>query len=278
MKPLVKICGITRKADALFCAAQGANALGFIFYEASPRCIAPAKAARIIASLPPFVTAVGVFVNQRRRDICRIIEQTGIGVIQFSGDESPEDCEGYPLKTIKAFRIRFGFERGMGILPMSLRGVSPLESGAEDTGKMPVTHMGETPMPLSGQSLRPLLKYRVSAALLDGAAGGLYGGSGQLADFRVARELKKHFPVILAGGLTPDNIVQAAKLVKPYALDVNSGVESSPGKKDHRKVARLFRRINDMQENNKRRRDTESSESEEEFKRRRNNKEGPEAR
>ncbi len=199
--PLVKICGITSKTDALFCAAQGASALGFIFYEKSPRCIDPARAARIIAALPPFVTAVGVFVNHRRRDICRIIEQTGIQAIQFSGDESPEDCEGYPLKAIKAFRIR-------------LR-----------------------------QGLRPLLKYRVAAALLDGAAGGRYGGSGQLADFRVARELKKHFPVILAGGLTPDNIAQAIRRVKPYALDVNSGVESSPGKKDHVKVALLFRRI-----------------------------------
>lgn len=205
MKPFVKICGIARKADALFCAAQGANALGFIFYEASPRYVAPAKAARIIAALPPFVTAVGVFVNQSRRDICRIIEQTGIGAIQFHGDESPEDCEGYPFKTIKAFRLRLG------------------------------------------QSLRPLAKYRVAAALLDGAARGLYGGSGQLADFRVALELKKHFPVILAGGLTPDNIADAAGRVKPYALDVNSGVESSPGKKDHKKVALLFRRLTELQ-------------------------------
>jgi phosphoribosylanthranilate isomerase len=218
VKPLVKICGITRKADALFCAAQGASALGFIFYEASPRFIAPAKAARIIASLPPFVTTVGVFVNQRRRDICRIIEQTGIGAIQLHGDESPEDCEGYPLKTIKAFRFRLG------------------------------------------QSLRPLVKYRVAAALLDGAAGGLYGGSGQLADFHVALELKKHFPVILAGGLSPDNIVDAARRVKPYALDVNSGVESAPGKKDHAKVALLFQRITEMQDNDRHHRDTENSE------------------
>jgi phosphoribosylanthranilate isomerase len=256
----VKICGITRKADALFCAAQGANALGFIFYKDSPRYIAPAKAARIIASLPPFVTAVGVFVNQSRRDICRVIEQTGISTIQFSGDESPDDCEGYPLKTIKAFRVRFGPQRGMGIMPMSPRGVSPLEPGEKDTGKMPVIHMGETPMPLSDRSLRPLVKYRVAAALLDGAAGGLYGGSGQLADFRVARQLKKHFPVILAGGLTPDNIVDAARRVQPYALDVNSGVESSPGKKHHAKVALLFRRINEMRDNNTRHRDTENSE------------------
>ena len=205
MRPLVKICGITRKADALFCATQGASALGFIFYKDSPRFISPAKAARIIASLPPFVTAVGVFVNHSRREICRIIEQTGIQAIQFSGDESPEDCEGYPLKTIKAFRLRFG------------------------------------------QSLRPLVKYRAAAALLDGARDGMYGGSGRLADFRVARELTKHFPVILAGGLTPDNIVDAATRVKPYALDVNSGVESAPGKKDHAKVALLFHQISQMQ-------------------------------
>ena len=110
-----------------------------------PDHLAKSGRAEIIAALPPFVTAVGVFVNQSRRDVCRIIDQTGIGAIQFSGDESPEDCEGYPLKTIKAFRIRLG------------------------------------------QSLRPLVKYRVAAALLDGAAGGLLLGRSLSHDKRRGR-------------------------------------------------------------------------------------------
>jgi phosphoribosylanthranilate isomerase len=206
VRPLVKICGITRQTDALFCADRGAAALGFIFYEKSPRYIDPAKAARIIASLPPFVTPVGVFVNQGRRVIDAIVRQTGIRLIQLSGDESPEDCRGYPIPTIKAFRVR------------------------------------------PGQSLRPLLKYRVAAALLDGAGDGLYGGSGRLADFKVALAMKKHFLLILAGGLTPRNVVHAVRAVEPHAIDVCSGVESSPGKKDRQKIESLFHRINEQTE------------------------------
>ncbi len=201
MRPLVKICGITRKADALFCVSRGADALGFIFYKESPRHIEPAKAVRIIASLPPFVTPVGVFVNEGRRRINAIVRQTGVRVIQLSGDESPEDCRGYSISVIKAFRLR------------------------------------------PGQSLRPLLKYRLAAALLDGARDGSYGGSGRLADFKIALAMKKHFPLVLAGGLTPENVVHAVRSVRPYAIDVNSGVEACPGKKDRQKVESLFERL-----------------------------------
>src|SRR2546426_4184039 len=104
MRPLIKICGMTRAADARFCAEAGADALGFIFYEKSPRRIEPSAAADIIRALPPFVTPVGVFVNAPRDFILSVIRETGIRVIQLSGDEEPTDCLGYSVSVVKVFR------------------------------------------------------------------------------------------------------------------------------------------------------------------------------
>lgn len=199
----VKICGITRSEDALFCARAGAEMLGFIFYAASPRAVTPREAARIIAELPGGVTPVGVFVNAPRPEILSTIGATGIRMIQLSGDEPPEACRGYAVDVIKAFRFR---DAGEAHLVREYRGIA--------------------------------------AAMLDGASGGLYGGSGLRADAAVALAMKEHAPLFLAGGLSPDNVAEAARAVAPFALDVNSGVEASPGVKDHAKVALLFERLN----------------------------------
>ncbi len=198
MKPQVKICGITSLKDALLCASSGADALGFIFYRKSPRYIPPQKAAGIIRQLPRQVTPVGVFVNEERAAIERIVAATGVRVIQLSGDEEPAACEGYGVSVWKAFRMKSG----------------------DDPGR--------------------LWTYPIAAALLDGASNDSYGGSGELADFGIAVAMKEFHPVVLAGGLNPENIVSAIHTVQPFAVDLNSGIELAPGKKDHLKVKKLF--------------------------------------
>ncbi len=197
----MKICGITNPEDAEIAIASGADALGFIFYQKSPRYVNPEAARRIIRTLPAYVTPVGVFVNETRKTIETIISTTGIRIVQLSGDEEPEDCTGLPVKVWKAFRIN------------KIEAVSDIR------------------------------RYHISAAMLDGARAGLYGGSGVQVDFTIAKAMKVHHPLVLAGGLTAENVLEAMTAVQPYAVDINSGVESSPGKKDHQKIAALFARI-----------------------------------
>jgi phosphoribosylanthranilate isomerase len=201
MKPLVKICGMTNLEDALVCASAGANMLGFIFYARSPRSIEPSKAAGIIKHLPSSVTPIGVFVNEKREIINKIVNETHLRGIQLSGDEPVEDCEQFNVPVWKAFRIRTNEE---------------------------VDH---------------IKRYNVDAVMLDGATDKEYGGSGILADVSIALEMKKYHRLILAGGLNPDNISDAVQTVQPYAVDVNSGVEITPGKKDPDKVRLLFERL-----------------------------------
>ena len=201
MKPRVKICGITNAADAEICVESGVDALGFIFYKKSPRYIEPSRAKEIISSLPPFVTPVGVFVNEARDIIDDISRLTGIRALQFSGDESPAECNGYSLSTIKAFRF----------------------STVEEVSKID--------------------RYTTSLIMIDGAKDGEYGGTGNLVDFSIAAKISEHHPLMLAGGLRPDNVIEAVKIVKPYAIDVNSGVEMEPGRKDSKKIHMLFERL-----------------------------------
>jgi len=194
----IKICGLTNLDDASAAIDLGADALGFVFYKESPRNISPEKAAAIIARLPVFTTTVGVFVNEPKEEILKIVEQTGVSVIQLHGEEPPEACL-LPKKVIKGIRIK------------------------------------------SLESLEPLKRYQghVSAFLLDTYAPHLPGGTGQTFNWDIALEAKSYGRIILAGGLTPENISEAIKTVRPYAVDVSSGVELEKGKKDHEKM-KLF--------------------------------------
>jgi phosphoribosylanthranilate isomerase len=190
----VKICGITNLEDALFAAECGADALGFIFYSKSPRSITPDKAASIIAKLPPFITTVGVFVNEVPGQMREILEKTGIKALQLHGEEPPEAC-GIWTPVIKSFRV----------------------SDFVD--------------------LKLLEHYRnASAFLLDTFSRTEYGGTGRIFNWDIAVEAKALGRIILAGGLTPENIGQAVRRVRPYAVDVSSGVEAEKGRKDLKKV------------------------------------------
>ena len=193
----VKICGITRLEDALLAARLGADALGFNFWPGSRRFVDPGAARAIVDRLPPFVTAVGVFVNQPPTEVLATAAQSGVTAVQLHGDEPPEDCNGYPIPAIKALRV----------------------SGPESLGAMD--------------------RYRVQAFLLDAPSAG-FGGSGAVFDWALAREVAARRTVVLAGGLTPENVTEAVRTVRPWAVDVASGVESSPGVKDPDKLARFL--------------------------------------
>jgi phosphoribosylanthranilate isomerase len=192
----VKICGLTNLDDAQAAVDAGANALGFVFYERSPRCLQVQTAARIIAQLPPFVTTVGVFVNASIQTILDTAQLCGLDAVQLHGDESPEFCLQIPgYKIIKAVRV------------------------ADKT------------------CLEDLNRYATSAWLLDSYHAGQQGGTGVRFPWEWAVEVVRlGHPVILAGGLTPQNVADAVRIVRPYAVDVSSGVEVSPGKKDHAKL------------------------------------------
>lgn len=194
----IKICGITNLEDAMAALDFGADALGFVFFRESPRNISPEKAAEIIARLPAFTTTVGVFVDDLREKIMRIVDQTGISIIQLHGEEPPEACL-LTRKVIKGIRVK------------------------------------------SLESLEPLKRYQglVSAFLLDTFAPHLPGGTGQAFNWDIAVDAKNFGRIILAGGLTPENISEAIRRVNPYAVDVSSGVEVVKGKKDHQKM-KLF--------------------------------------
>ena len=194
----IKICGITNLEDAKAAIDFGADALGFVFFRESPRAISPQKAASIIAKLPAFTTTVGVFVDKPGDEIQKIVNETGIDVIQLHGDEPPESCR-LLRRVIKGIRVK------------------------------------------SLESLEPLKSYQdlVSAFLLDTFAPHMPGGTGQVFNWDIAIEAKNFGRIILAGGLTPENISEAIRRVNPYAVDVSSGVELVKGKKDHQKM-RLF--------------------------------------
>jgi len=195
----VKICGITSLDDALMAVDAGADALGFVFFEKSPRFIGAKAAAQIIAKLPPLVQVVGLFVNAELELVNRTADRCGLDIVQLHGEESPEFCSLVRRRVMKAFRVR------------------------------------------GPESLIPLSEYRVAAYLLDAYSPHAYGGTGEVFDWDCAVAAKEHGPVVLAGGLNPDNIAGAVAKVMPYGVDVSSGVESAPGKKDPEKVRRFIR-------------------------------------
>lgn len=192
----VKICGITNLEDALLAAALGAHALGFVFYPPSPRAVTPEKAKEIIRQLPPFVQTVGVFVDEAAEVVREVAERAGLDLLQLHGRESPEYCARLGRRVIKGFRVQ-----------------------------------GE-------EVLEEIKKYRgvVQAFLLDAYKAGVPGGTGHTFNWELARRAAVYGPVILAGGLTPANVSQALHTARPAAVDVASGVEAAPGKKDAAKL------------------------------------------
>ena len=196
----VKICGVTRLEDALCAIEAGADALGFVFYEPSPRFISVEQAAAIIAQLPPFVTCVGLFVNTPIAQVKSVAQQIGLDLIQFHGDETAAACDGLGLPYIRALRMQ------------------------------------------PGQAIAELAEsyQKARAILLDAWVPGIPGGTGETFDWAAIPALTK--PLILAGGLTVDNVAQAVLQVRPYAVDVSGGVELRSGVKDQSKLKRFIQR------------------------------------
>ena len=191
----VKICGITNIDDALAAAEAGADALGFVFFKGSPRCISPDDAGPIIRKLPPFIAPVGVFVDAGSDFVKEAVRLSGIKVLQFHGMEPPDYCGSFGLPYVKAFRVRdMRSLEGIGCFPAA------------------------------------------SAFLLDAYSEKEYGGTGEVFNWDVSVSAKKFGRIILAGGLVPGNVAIAVEHVKPYAVDVSSGVEAEKGVKDHAKV------------------------------------------
>jgi phosphoribosylanthranilate isomerase len=204
MSTIVKICGITSVADGLAAAEAGADALGLMFYEPSPRNISIQAAAEIGRQLPPFVIKAGVFVNAPEELVLRAIGECALNIVQFHGDESPEYCGLFPVMTLKAFRIK------------------------------------------DAESLQRLPDFKTDAWLLDAHVADKPGGTGEKFNWDLALEAQKlGRPIFLAGGLTPENVADAVRKVHPYGVDVSSGVESSPGKKDHAKVRAFIKAAKD---------------------------------
>jgi len=197
-----KICGITRVEDALIAAEAGADAIGLVFYDRSPRAVSVQQARAIIAALPPFVTTVGLFVNASRCEIGEILDAVPLDLLQFHGDETSAQCEGHGRPYIKALRVRPG----------------------EDIAACCAEYN------------------QASGILLDTYVPGVPGGTGEAFDWSlVPADLGK--PVILAGGLTADNVRAAIAQVSPYAVDVSGGVEASKGVKDAEKIRTFIREV-----------------------------------
>ena len=202
MATAVKICGITRRADAQEAARLGAHALGFVFYAKSPRNIANERAAEIFKAVPPFVTTVGLFVNPAVREVENVLKEVPLNLLQFHGEEPADFCAQFGVPYIKAVRVKAGLD---------------------------------------------LLQYAqiygaARGLLLDAFVDGTHGGTGTAFDWNL---IPRGLPlqVILSGGLNPANVAAAICRVAPWAVDVSSGVEASPGIKDPQKVAAFMKEV-----------------------------------
>ncbi|MCP9439131.1 MAG: phosphoribosylanthranilate isomerase [Nitrospira sp.] len=194
----VKICGITDSEDAQVAVEAGADALGFVMYQKSPRYVRPDTARAIVATLPPFVVPIGVFVNEEPDLVRHLMDKCGFALVQLHGDESASYCETLGRPVIKAVRLK-------------------------DRSSLPVVaeYYGRA---------------GVRGFVIDAFSEQAYGGTGQTVDWILAAEIARTVPVVLAGGLRPDNVADAVRSVRPYGVDVSSGVEARPGKKDPAKV------------------------------------------
>lgn len=195
----VKICGITRREDALDAVNAGADALGFVFYDKSPRHVIAAQAAAICRALPPFITRVGLFVGASAEFVQHVLQAVPLELLQFHGDETPAYCTQFGKPYIKAIRVH---------------AATDLLKCATDFDT-------------------------ASGLLLDAYVPGVPGGTGESFDWKLIPENFSR-PVILSGGLTPENVADAIRQTRPWAVDVSSGVESSKGIKDPHKVAQFI--------------------------------------
>ncbi len=202
----VKICGITSAADGLQAARFGADAVGLNFYPQSPRYVDPTTAVAILRDLPPLLDPVGLFVNQPLRDVFQALNGLGrVRTFQWYGDQR-EVCDCYPFQMIQCFPVGG---------PDDLRAITSYLELCRRLGKLP------------------------AAVLADARVPGQHGGTGKKVPWDLLADFRPGVPLILAGGLTPDNVAEAVKAVRPYAVDVASGVESSPGRKDPEKLRRF---------------------------------------
>lgn len=202
----IKICGITRKEDALAAARSGADALGLVFYEKSPRHVSIAQAAQLAAAVPPFVTVVGLFVNASAESVRATLQAVPLDVLQFHGDETPAFCAQFGRPYLKAIRVKPGVD---------------LVQCAADYA--------------SAQGL-----------LLDAYVEGTPGGTGEAFDWDlIPRNLA--LPVILSGGLHAGNVAAGIRQVRPWAVDVSSGVEAGKGIKDAAKIAAFIKEVKQIE-------------------------------
>ncbi len=195
---IVKICGITRVDDARAAVDAGASAIGFIFWAGSPRRVSPAQARRVTRELPPFVTTVGVFVNQSLDEIEQVAQAAGVSTVQLHGDEDRGFASRLSRPVIKAVSEQW---QGLGDWPSNI------------------------------------------TLLVDAHDPARRGGTGQKADWKAAAALAKERRIVLAGGLNAENVATAVAQVKPFGIDVSSGVETAPGLKDHGRIRALFQAL-----------------------------------
>ncbi|MDP3804610.1 MAG: phosphoribosylanthranilate isomerase [Candidatus Omnitrophota bacterium] len=202
----IKICGITNKTDAVNAAGLGVDMLGFVFYKKSTRYVSAATAEDIINELPFSIGKVGVFVNEPKEDVIKIAEDAGLNMLQFHGDETPEYCNSFKDK----YKVIKAFRLN------------------------------------DRNDLKKINDYDTDFYLLDTYKADSIGGTGETFDWKILNDFEILKPVILSGGLTPENVSAAIKEVAPYAVDVSTGVEASPGKKDltlMKKFAEFVRRL-----------------------------------
>jgi phosphoribosylanthranilate isomerase len=196
----IKICGITNIEDAFLAIDSGADALGFVFYRGSKRYIDPESANNIISNLPPFITTVGIFVNQGLDEINYTKEKAGFDTIQLHGDEPPDFCKNF-TRVIKAIRVKENID------------------------------------------LKLIESYPVKVVLFDTFSEESYGGTGRSFGWGALKDLNTSKRIILSGGLTPENVFQAIRIVHPYAVDVSTGVEDHPGKKNPEKLKKFIEAV-----------------------------------
>jgi phosphoribosylanthranilate isomerase len=195
----IKICGITNQEDALLAARLGADALGFVFYSQSPRSVEPEQVRSIVRLLPPFISTVGLFVNETASRVREIMDFCRLDIAQLHGDDLGEDVGLGDRRIIRALRVRD---------EASLRGIADLKN---------------------------------HTVLLDAWVKDRMGGTGLAFDWSLAASVAETYRILLAGGLTPDNVAEAICTVRPYGVDVSSGVELSHGRKDPEKLAEFIR-------------------------------------